>query len=364
MFYIFRMIIRCQLRAHGSKLITEAQSIESKRNRLQRLINAFESQAEFFLHLYPTDDSPISALGDYEEFDMAGNPHHLNDTDPEHAEPSYYIHPNPSDVSWIESPNPEYIQLLLPSSLGLEWCIGHGVQYLAVREAHLRHSQANDAIHNIRLGLGYKSALFRTHVRPAKTQKSKTCAWNAIHNVDTSIQEHARIYAMARDAYQELQNVYPSGLNLPQLSPDDLHVATLVLGSEKRGQRNTQQSWIWGFGKASDDDGTWMHDCKPFMYFSYIHVLTHHITQLTGCTGSVLKHNLKGGWKSKTAYIMKLIGFLPTFILRQRYGGILCSLLHRGRSKGMKHMHHIRCILGRSFLKALPMPFLLLPSLH
>ncbi|KAF8258199.1 hypothetical protein EI94DRAFT_1623948, partial [Lactarius quietus] len=40
----------------------------------------------------------------------------------------------------------------------------------------------------------------------------------------------------------------------------DLHVATLVLGSDKPGQRNTQQSWIWSFGQTSEDEGTWMDD--------------------------------------------------------------------------------------------------------
>jgi hypothetical protein len=35
---------------------------------------------------------------------------------------------------------------------------------LAAKEAKLRHAQAGDSIHRIRLALGFKSALFRTQV--------------------------------------------------------------------------------------------------------------------------------------------------------------------------------------------------------
>ena len=123
-------------------------------------------------------------------------------------------------------------------------------------------AQVNESIHNIRLSLAFKSAIFHTQVRLAKSQKKKTCAWHAIHNVDTTMNEHAHIYSLACDAYQRIHSAYPDGLELPQLLPQDLHVTTLVLGSEQTGQHNTQQSWIWSFGKTVADDGTWMNDCK------------------------------------------------------------------------------------------------------
>src|ERR1700675_525382 len=104
----------------------------------------------------------------------------------------------------------------------------------------MRHAQAHDAIHQIRLALGFKSALFRTHVRPANTQQTKTRAWNAVHSVDNTLSEHARIYSMARDAYGKLHNKTTIQAELPALSRKDLHIATLVLGSRRTGQRNTQ----------------------------------------------------------------------------------------------------------------------------
>ena len=73
---------------------------------------------------------------------------------------------------------------------------------------------------------------------------------------------------MAQDAYQRVRPAFPDGPELPQLLQEDLHVATLVLGSEQTGQRNKQQSWIWSFGQAAADDGTWMNDCKSlYPYF-------------------------------------------------------------------------------------------------
>ena len=131
-----------------------------------------------------------------------------------------------------------------------------------MKEAKLQHAQANDAIHQIRLALGFKSALFCDHVCPAHTQQTKTRAWNAVHNVDSTLLGHAQIYCMARDAYRKLRNKTTIKVELPLLTKEDLYIATMVLGSEITGQHNTQKSWIWGFGNIKADDGTWMDDCE------------------------------------------------------------------------------------------------------
>ncbi|KAH8979996.1 hypothetical protein EDB86DRAFT_2835619 [Lactarius hatsudake] len=209
----------------------------------------------------PTDDSPISLLGDYDEYDHVDDLGVPGETDDNHS--GYASHcrtPQALDGSGMDGLNPEDAPILLPSSLGWEWCIRHGVQSLAGKEVQLRHAQASESIHRIRLALGFKSALFCTHVRPAHTQQTKTCAWNAIHSVDTNVHEHARIYSMAWDAYHKIQQASVNLLDLPKLHAEDLHVATLVLGSEPVGQRNRQKSWIWGFGHTVEDDGTWMDD--------------------------------------------------------------------------------------------------------
>ena len=83
-----------------------------------------------------------------------------------------------------------------------------------------------------------------------------------MRSVDTTVHEHACIYRLAHDAYWAICQALPKALDLLPLVPHDLHVATLVLRSDKVGQHNKQQSWIWGFGQKSEDDGTWMDDCK------------------------------------------------------------------------------------------------------
>lgn len=259
-----RLAIRYQLRTHGSRLTSEdAQIIENKRNCLQKLIEIFAHQANSHLLQHRvTDDAPISSLGDYSEFD------HVDSLDTSNASPNQpssqvNIHSlKSSDGSGMDDLNPEDISILLPSVLGWEWCVLNGVQSLAIKEARLRHAQANDAVHSMRLALGFKSALFRDQVRHAKTQRTKTRAWDAVHSIDTTVHQHARNYSMARDSFLKIQNAYEDAPELPKLRTDDLRVSTAILGAAQIGQRNTQLTWIWSFGVTVDQDGTWMDECR------------------------------------------------------------------------------------------------------
>jgi hypothetical protein len=260
-----RLVVRYQLRSRGSRVTAEdAQILENKRNHLQELIDKFERQADAFLLNHKlTDDIPMVALGDYADYDHIDDVDESGDFEPTAKDPSRH-HPIPrtSDGPGIEGCNPEDIPLPLPSSLGWEWCARHGVKSLAVKEAKLRYAQANDSIHKIRLALGFKSALFRTQVRESRTQKTKTRAWTAIHSVDTTVHEHSRNYSMARDAYLKAQDPCGGPPELPPLLLTDLHVKTAILGAAQVGQRNAQLPWIWSFGIAVRQDGTWMDECE------------------------------------------------------------------------------------------------------
>ncbi|KAI9443808.1 hypothetical protein H4582DRAFT_1807499 [Lactarius indigo] len=258
-----QLAIRYQLRSQGSRLtIEDSQVLENKRNRIQKLIDMFEHQADTFLHHHQdTDDVPVWSMGDYAEYDNvddidgSGNPG---------LGPSGHYHGAPtSDGSGMESSNVEDIPLLLPSSLGWEWCSSRGIKSLAMKEAKLRYAQANDSIHRIRLALGFKSALFRTQVRDARTQKTKTRAWTAVHGVDSTVHEHARNYCMARDAYLRVQEESGDFPELPPLHPTDLCISTTILGAAQVGQCNKQLPWIWSFGVSERHDGTWMDECRP-----------------------------------------------------------------------------------------------------
>ncbi|KAH9022871.1 hypothetical protein EDB85DRAFT_1895014 [Lactarius pseudohatsudake] len=231
-----------QLQSHGMNTIEESQIIENKRIRLQKLIDMFSHQADaFLLHHQPIDDAPIPSLGDYAEYDDVDD---MDDSIVPRSKTKM------SDISETEGTNAEDIPILLPSTLRAEWCIQHGVRSLAIKEAKLRYAQANDSIHRMRLALGFKSALFRTKVRGARSQKTKTRAWTAVENVETTVHQHARNYGMARDAY----------IKLPPLHATDLRVKTAILGAAEVGQRNTQLPWIWSFGFSNMEGEGWFDE--------------------------------------------------------------------------------------------------------
>ena len=128
-------------------------------------------------------DTSISSLGDFD---------HLSHND-ERATPDPSL--RTQDGSGMATSNPEDILILLPLFIGLKACLLHHAKSLAVKESKLWYAQANDAIHQICLALGFKSALFHTHVQPANMQQTKTQAWNAVHNVDSTLSEHAQYIA-------------------------------------------------------------------------------------------------------------------------------------------------------------------------
>ncbi|KAH9007644.1 hypothetical protein EDB84DRAFT_1447389, partial [Lactarius hengduanensis] len=214
-----------QLRSHGMNTIEESQIIENKRIRLQKLIDMFSHQADaFLLHHQPIDDGPIPSLGDYAEYDDVDD---MDDSIVPRSKTKM------SDISETEGTNAEDIPILLPSTLGAEW---------------------------MRLALGFKSALFWTKVRGARSQKTKTRAWTAVENVETTVHQHARNYGMARDAYIKVQQVSNGSLELPPLHATDLRVKTAIFGAAEVGQRNTQLPWIWSFGTSNMEGEGWFDE--------------------------------------------------------------------------------------------------------
>jgi hypothetical protein len=153
----------------------------------------FERQADsYILRHRALENAQIAPLTDYSQFDDINM---LDDLEPQvpvqaslHA--FHYIS-HSSDSSGIDSDNAEDLSIILPSSLRWEWCIQNNVQNLAEKEAKLRVAQANDAVHGMCLALGFKSALFCGQVQPANTQRTKTCAWDAVHSADAMVNHHA-----------------------------------------------------------------------------------------------------------------------------------------------------------------------------
>jgi hypothetical protein len=280
---VCRLALRYQLRSGGSHhTLEESQIIENKRIRLQKLIDMFEYQADaFLLQHQPMNVVEIPSLADYAQYD------HVDDIDDSEV---VGITLQISNAFGSGGHNAEDIPVLLPSTLGGEWCTSHGAKSLAIKEAKLRCAQANDSIHGIRLALGFKSALFRTLVRNARTQQTKTRAWSAIQSVDNSVHYHARNYSIARDAYIRIQDILGEPSELPELTPTDLRVNTAILGGAEVGQRNKQLPWIWSFGISDSEDGSWMDDCKSFClleHMALINILYSQSSALAPCQGTV-----------------------------------------------------------------------------
>jgi hypothetical protein len=174
----------------------------------------FEHQADaYILNHHILGNAPISSLTDYSQFD------HVDILDDSELEmflgtslrvPDHSCHSSDDSIT-----HSEHLSILLPSTLGWKWCIQNNVQSLAEKEAKLCIAQATDAIHSMRLALGFKSALFRGKVQPANMQQTKTRAWDAIHSVDATTHQHARNYSAAREAYLRIQQAYPVRPELP-----------------------------------------------------------------------------------------------------------------------------------------------------
>ena len=126
--------------------------IDSKSIHLQKFIDIFELQAHgFLLHHGSMNDMPLQSLADYDEYDHVDDMDNSRVTGPA----PQILHPPDG-----ESPSSEDIPILLPSTLGWQWCARNGIKTLALKEARLQYAPATDSIHLIRLALQFKSTVF------------------------------------------------------------------------------------------------------------------------------------------------------------------------------------------------------------
>ena len=145
-----------------------------------------------------------------------------------------------------ESVPPENHPLSLPSTLGCSLSDA-GIPYqVASCEVDMRTGQANDALHDLRITIAHKSFLYRTQVRNnAPTQSYVTRSYGEVHNLQTSIEQAAKTYRLARSAMEKL-GVSASILEKYRpLDKDDLRASTAVADSNAPGQRYDSLSWIW-----------------------------------------------------------------------------------------------------------------------
>ncbi|KAF8259195.1 hypothetical protein EI94DRAFT_1707309 [Lactarius quietus] len=238
----------------------QQRDLTLRRARLQERVDTFQRQAAtIFRAAGDTFDSTLVRETYFgTEFDGIDDEDDGNGDSPaEEHDPTQ----GTVNCSTDDSVDAEYIPLHLPSHFGCNWCSLNAAEDLAEAEIRLREGQLNDSLHQIRIALGYKSYLFRHDVRPAHTQKTKTCAWAGVHAVESTVQHHVWVYARVQKSMVDLD----AGTNLLDrykvLRRQDLCVNTSILAPHIRGQQNKSLAWFWTMDVRQDTDvGEWMED--------------------------------------------------------------------------------------------------------
>lgn len=246
--------MRSDIRALGSKLSpADKAKIQDRRESLQTKIEAFHQQARGFI---PLDTTPIlNPSSDALEL-MEGD---LEDSDEE----AFFLN---DESEWeeedMETPI-EQVKLWLPSSLTNAERTGIGLGQVAKVEAELREGQANDALEALRAGLAEKSLRFRTEVKPAKSQKTMTRAWDSIHRADKQIREAVRCYQLAHSALESLEVDKELMGRYQKIQKQDLKMSRDIVEENRVGQRSSELPWFWRLDRKWTEDGEeFLKECK------------------------------------------------------------------------------------------------------
>ena len=155
----------------------------------------------------------------------------------------------------------EQLGLWLPSSFTKPERAQLGLKQVAEIETELREGQANDALEALQSALAEKSLRFRTEVKPAKSQKTATRAWDS--KADKQIHGAVQCYHLARNALEglgaprELLNQYQ------EIQKKDLKMSRDVVEENRVGQRSSELPWFWRLDRKWDEDrGEFLKECK------------------------------------------------------------------------------------------------------
>jgi hypothetical protein len=139
-----------------------------------------------------------------------------------------------------------------------------GLQEFEMMELELRESQANDALKRLREDLAEKSLRFRTEVRPAKSQKKMTRAWDSVHRIDEHISQTVAAYKAARHAIRTLGSVEDLE-RFQEITKSDLKMSGDIVEENRIGQRNSILPWFWRLDmKPEGYCGDYEKECKYY----------------------------------------------------------------------------------------------------
>ena len=158
---------------------------------------------------------------------------------------------------------PEHILLPLPSRLGLTTQELDMITPIVDHEATIRQSQAAEALEQLRLSLGIKSAIFRKQRGAGKSYQKKTRAVKAANAVTASVLQHARCYRLAQSALVQLGVDKVILTKFPPLEKGDLGISRDVVEENRVGQRSEHVSWIWrlDIGKSLGEN-SWLEESE------------------------------------------------------------------------------------------------------
>ena len=153
------------------------------------------------------------------------------------------------DISQMDESLPAELRPLpLPSVLTDDIISSNPALLLAASsEFALREGQANDALHDLRMAIAYKSYLYRKNFRNnTPTQAYVTRSYGEVRAAETSIEQAAKTYRLARKVMMKLKPLDALTAKYPALTKDDLRASTAIADSNAPGQRSDNLSWIWG----------------------------------------------------------------------------------------------------------------------
>ena len=157
----------------------------------------------------------------------------------------------------------EQVMVWLPSSFTKSERIQLGLEQVAEVEVELREGQANDALKSLRESLAEKSLRFRTEVKPAKSQRTMTRAWDSIHRADKQIRGAVQCYRLTRTALENLGASSELLGRYKEIQKKDLKMSGDVVEENRVGQRSWELPWFWRLDRKWDKSrGEFLKECE------------------------------------------------------------------------------------------------------
>ena len=263
---LFRYSLKSDIRALGRKPSSEDKTkIQDRRESLQTRVEAFHQQGLRFIRpdaTLPTGSS-LNKGSKTTAFDLE-----------ESDEETFFLD---AESEWEEEEGVEVpieqVMVWLPSSFSKSERVQLGLEQVAEVEAELREGQANVALESLRASLAEKLLRFRTEVKPAKSQRTMTRAWDSIHRADRQIRGAAQCYRLARTALEGLGVSSKLLERYGEIQKKDLKMSRDIVEENRVGQRSWELPWFWRLDRKWDKDrDEFLKECE---FWWYIHITSY-----------------------------------------------------------------------------------------